>query len=486
MGQIRDNPVADGLAIFLPSKAAHTRLMDDTNRPLTRNGTDLWDANSKGLVAMSVNPVTGQIEPLYSDRGGRLRLALFKPLLQDSFHTNSTVNTAVWQALAGFATIQNNVSGLVMNSTNSVAVNAGYAVKSHRRFAKLPGQTLAFRASIALNKVNNSIAEIGFADGGAQLGVTPTAILDQSVGAYWRWSAGGSLVPVVSYANTDVVVGADVAVKPNLTDFHDYLVTVEDLGYRFSIYKRDGTLVAEQVLTAAPGMARELAQPSLSAFVGIRNSGVAPASAPVLRLGQVSVGGYNTNEATTALEFAALQGNNVAALPSTLAANLVNVTSGTAPTAVALTNTTFAAGNALGGKIIFNAVAGSENDLGLCALTNTDAVSAGMTFICTGYRLDFAVGTVAIATTNTLIEPMLIIGDTTNPNAGANRKVPLGAVNFPVGASVGENRSIDINFAPVAMPVNRLLGIALRIPTATATATQTFRCTVTPKGNWVV
>jgi hypothetical protein len=487
MAQIRDNPIADGLAIFAPSKAAHVRLMDNDGSSLAHLPSDLLSGTSRGLISMGTTPGTDQISPLAVDPTGRIRTSAFTPLVTESFFSNTTPNPNVWQVLTTtMAVTQNPVSGFVLNSAASLAVNVGAALKSQRRMAKRPGEALLFRESARVVKVNNSIVEMGFADGGAQLGVTPTALLDQSVGAYWRYNAAGALTPVISFNNSDVAFGDVVAVQPLQTDYHDYVVLVEDLGVRFAIYKKTGAVVSEQFVKLPVGLPRELAQTSLSAFIGVRNSAVAPASAPRVDIGQVVAGKLNSTEVYSAEEASAFAGNFTGVLPNGLAGALVNVTSATAPTAVTLTNSGSTMGNALGGRGLFNALGGGETDYGLCALVNNDSIGVGMTYICTGYRLEIAVGTVAIATTPTVFEPFLFTGDSNNPNAAASRKMPLGSMYFPVGTAVGDSKFIDVDFPPVALLPNRSLGLGLRIPTATATATQTFRTQVMPKGYWVV
>jgi hypothetical protein len=487
MAQIRDNPVADGLAVQAASKAAHARLMDDNNRPLAKLSTDLLDATTRGLLGMGVTPSTNQINPMQLDATGRVRLSQITTLVSDSFFSNTTLNPAIWQILQTTMTAtQSSVTGLILNSGASAAVSAGYALKSNRRMVKRPGEALFFRESARIAKVNNTVAEIGFADGGAQLGVTPTALLDQSAGAYWRFTASGGLVPVISYNNTDVQFGTNVTVQPNQIDYYDYVVIVEDLGYRFAIYSKLGAVVNEQFIPMPVGLPKELGQISFSAFVGLRNLGTAPASAPRMDIGYIGAGKLNSADAYTAAEASAFLGNSVSISPNGLSQTLVNVTSGTGPTAVTLTNTTSVMGNTLGGRGLYNVLAGGETDYGLCSLINTDSVGAGMTFMCTGYRIEIGVGVTPIATTPTVVEPFLFVGDSNNPASALARKYPLGSMYMPIGMVVGDSRFMDVDFPAKALLPNRAMGIGLRIPIATATAGQTFRTNVTPKGYWAV
>jgi hypothetical protein len=487
MAQIRDNPLTDGLAVFAPSKAAHARLMDDNNRSLAKLPSDLLDANTRGLLMMGATPATGELAPLFTDLSGRLGSATVTALVSDSFFSNTTINLAIWQVLQSTMTAtQSSVTGLVLNSGASAAASVGYALKSNRRMVKRPGEALIFRESLRIAKVNNSVAEIGFADGGAQLGVTPTALLDQSAGAYWRFTASGGLVPVISYNNTDVQFGTNVAVQPNQIDYYDYVVVVEDLGYRFAIYSKLGAVVNEQFVPMPVGLPKELGQISFSAFVGLRNLGTAPASAPRMDIGYIGAGKLNSADAYTAAEASAFLGNSIAILPNGLSANLVNVTSGTAPTAVTLANNTSAMGNTLGGRGLYNVLAGGETDYGLCSLINTDSVGAGMTFMCTGYRIEIGVGVTPIATTPTVIEPFLFVGDSNSPASALARKYPLGSMYMPIGMAVGDSKFIDVDFPAKALLPNRAMGIGLRIPIATLTSTQTFRTNITPKGYWTV
>jgi hypothetical protein len=488
MAQIKDaSSFADGLAVQAASKAAHARLMDDNGRALAKLPADLWDATSRSLPMSGVVASSNQVTPLAVDRAGALRSATLTPLVSDPWSGSATVNPVIWQVLQStMALSQNSVTGLVFNTGLLTTAATGLAIKSTRRVTKQPGTSLLYRASARISKTTNTIVELGFGDCGAGFGGNPTALLDNTVGAYWRFSNAGTLIPVLTFNSVDVATGTNVAAQPNTTDFYDYLVYVEDLGFRFLILSKLGVVVSEQYLANPVGMARELAQPSLSAIVQLRNSATAPATAPSVSISTCFVGRYNSNEVFSPAELSATMGYSASTLVSNGGVALVGVTSGAALTPITLTTTTTAGGNTLGGRTIFNAIAGTENDLGLFALTNTDVVSSGMTWMLTGYRIEIGVGVTPIATTPTLIEPFLLISDSNNPASALARKMPLGSLFFPVGTVVGDIRVLDVTLeGPVALVPTRTVGVGLRIPLATATAGQTFRATVTPKGYWV-
>jgi hypothetical protein len=91
----------------------------------------------------------------------------------------------------------------------------------------------------------------------------------------------------------------------------------------------------------------------------------------------------------------------------------------------------------------------------------------------------------AVATTPTLLVWGLgHDGATVNLSTGAHRRVGVGVQSFPVASAIGAtaDKTVDVNIEPSVTKAGRSLTVILRMPVATATASQVIQGLVNVKG----
>jgi hypothetical protein len=164
-------------------------------------------------------------------------------------------------------------------------------------------------------------------------------------------------------------------------------------------------------------------------------------------------------------------------------AQFANYANSAAPANAALSNT--AAGYAnLGGQFQFAAVAGAETDYALFAVQ----IPSPKHFIFRGIRISTYNLVAAVATTATVLQWGIGFNSSAVSLAtGAPypyMRQAIGTQNFQVGAGIGAQAN-DVVWQPqseiVVMP-GRFLSVILKMPLATATATEIFRGTVSLDG----
>lgn len=147
----------------------------------------------------------------------------------------------------------------------------------------------------------------------------------------------------------------------------------------------------------------------------------------------------------------------------------------------------------LGGYFSFAAVAGANTDYALFAFQNPagTATAPGAQLHITGYRIDTANAGAAVATTATQMLWGLAVGATAVSLATADaaaakapRRVALGTQNFQVAAAIGAQATpIGQPFVtPMVANPGEFVHVILRMPVATATASEKFQGTVLLEG----
>lgn len=172
-----------------------------------------------------------------------------------------------------------------------------------------------------------------------------------------------------------------------------------------------------------------------------------------------------------------------------------NYTNSAAPASATLSNTT--AGYAtLGGQFQFVAVAGAETDYALFAFLNPAPTVniQGRNLIIKGIWIDTYNTGAAVATTPHVLQWAVSLGGTAvslataeSGTARAPRRLPLGVQYLPVGAVIGAKAdsrlSEDLEAGGVVHP-GTYLHIILKMPIATATASQVIRGVVGINAYW--
>ena len=175
----------------------------------------------------------------------------------------------------------------------------------------------------------------------------------------------------------------------------------------------------------------------------------------------------------------ALCGRNLLHTPSGAPTQLANYANSVVPTTATLSNT--AAGYAtLGGQFLFNAPVGAETDFALFAYT----VPVGYRLIVKGVRIAAAVGaSAAVATNPTLMQ--WSVGKAAAVTLAANSfRQTIGMQSFAIGSVAGTSAPdiVHVCQAPIVVESAQIFHVILKIPTGTATASQTFRGIVSIDG----
>lgn len=443
-----------------------------------------------GYVTMVAEPDAGTItgsklrRPLDASQDYRLRVGTDKIIWQDTYN-HTVLNNSKYVGVTSTQTIVVGGGFLTLNAGSSVASAAVSRVQTFKTFSLLNTYPTLFniRAKFSAAFQTNSVIEFGF--GFATTTVTPTD------GAFFR-VVGGALLGVVNNNGSETTIATSFI--PTVGAVDEYAIIVGQDRTEFWI---DGILRGT-ILTPT-----SLGSPCQSN------------SLPIL------LRNYNSGVVTTAIQFAIAQmavslgdmdsGKDWATVMSTNGQNCINATDGTAaaaagtylsnnansaaPVSAGLSNT--AAGyTTLGGQFQFAAVAGAETDYALFAYQNPAATAAvpGKTLVITGVKIDTYNTGAAVATTPTLLQWTLGIGatavslataDSVAAGTRAARRISLGSQTMLTGVAVGGqcDRNLDVKFSsPVMVEAGSFCHIILKLPVATATASQVVRGTVLVNG----
>ena len=309
-------------------------------------------------------------------------------------------------------------------------------------------------------------------------------------GAFFRYTTAGTFLAVINYNGTEVTSSALTAPTTNVR--HKCVVSVYDDSANFWI---DDVLVAS--IPTPTGKGTIFSAGALPLSFRLRNASSAPASAVSPQIFAASVQRGDLVNSRTAQETAILGGGMACQAQSgATQGTLTNWANSAAPASATLSNTAGGYGTSvLGGQWQFAAVAGAETDYALFAfqVPAAAALAHGKKLVITGVNIDTINTVVAVATTATVLQWGLGFGSTAVSLASAEaviskgpRRVPVGIQTFPVGAAVGA-AAVPINvqggILGVAMP-GEFVHVILKMPIATATATEIFRGTVALWGYW--
>ena len=412
------------------------------------------------------------------DKLGNNRSGLENVIFNDRVE-GSTINTQLWTAsTSAFNQTQLGTTGINFNSASSVTTSAYSILTSQKQFLKMQGQPLKLRMRARIVGYVNAVAEWGWC-----APVTTTAQI--TTGCYWKYTSGGTIVPVISYNGANTVQGTDITAAITAAggtdNYYNWLIWVDDDQVYFGVQNSEsGAMVAEQVLQIPATQPKVWSTTHLNIAARLYNTASAPATAPRFFLADVMALAFDimTNKPWSH-QLVSSTGLGQETIPTTYAASM-NWTNSTAPVSATLSNT--AAGyTTLGGLYGFAAVAGAVTDYALFAYT----VPAPYSFYCTGVHIEAYNTGAAVATSNTLMHWALC------PNSGAVtlvtagiRPMFVGSQSFAVGAAIGTTATpIDARFdVPLRTEPGKVFHVLLRMPVGTATASQVIQGSVMIKG----
>lgn len=415
---------------------------------------------------------------------GTLRTADDSLYLYDAIE-GAAVDTNKWVQTTTTMTITQAVgTGTLFNAGSSVAATVGAMHVSHRRFAFIPRSSIAFRTRLrATAHFVNNIIECGLVNPPA---TATTAIVPD--GFFWRKTAAGDWFPVISIAGVEflgtAITNATYIAAVATTDYAHFAVFVEESRATYRIVTSAGAIVGtEQIIDFSNFVgAGTLAVTHLAAFLRNWNSG-ATGTAVQLFVTQTAVVGLDSISQRPWDASLSAMGHGSLTNPLTTFAQLANYANSAAPASAALSNV--AAGyTTLGGQWQFAAVAGAETDYALFGFTNPSpytlmvrrvsisafnmVVAVAGTVHSLQWGLGFNSSAVSLATAAPYTPMRKTIGQM------------FALVAAPVGAGFSNSPVVWEGLEPV-FP-GRFFHIILKMPTATATATQIIRGTATVEG----
>jgi hypothetical protein len=427
---------------------------------------------------------------IYVSPEKRLGVGMDSILWDDTFNA-TVVNTRKYlQTLTTMTVLQSSGSSLTLNASALTTTTTAANVRSYKSFPVMGNfpTMVDFWFALTLVPQANNVIEIGWA---LSSGTATSIPID---GVYMNIDASGALSLNVNSNGTITSSGA-ITLPAGLAwtanrFYHGELVLHVD---RAELYF-DGVLLATVLRPASSGALT--LQPSAFLHARLANS-AATTGAQQLKLSRwsVTLGDGNFQRPWGAARTG--QGDNLFSTPDgVVVAPLDNILNSSAPTSATLSNTAASYGS-LGGNFQWAALAGGETDYALFAyqVPTSTANQPGKSLVITGIDIDtFNMGA-AGAVTPTLMNWYLGVGSTAASLATADsattrapHKKFLGAQSIAVGTVVGgrADRAIfaDFSKAPVVCEAGSFVHVIVRIPVATATATEVIRGSVAVKGYW--
>jgi len=461
MAQIQSGDSQDLLKIDPVAKAARTLIFDQYGNPMAvpRGGNVV--ATPTGIPMAGLSDSTYRVMRL--DRLGSIRPGFDNLLLHDDVE-GTTLNSQLWApTVTTFTQAQLATTGIDFNSGNTLAANSNSMLISQKQFSKTQLSPLRMRMRTRVIPQTNALQEFGF---GQPSGVTAQI----ANGAFWRYTAAGSVVPVIAFNSADTVQGTDISGLLNSANYYTWGIVVDDDSVFFTCQDvSTGQMISEQTLQIPKTQPKMWAVSHLPVFSRMYVTASAAPAAPKLFLADTTVVGLDTFVNKPWSHQVALANAGGAEINPTSFVQTANWANSTAPVSATLSNT--AAGyTTLGGLFGFAAVAGAVTDYALFGFT----VPVGYTFVCTGVDIDTYNTGAAVATTPTLLHWGVANNSSAISLAGTINRRHLGSQCLPVAAAIGQNATpISKRFdSPLRTEGGRIMQVILRMLVGTATASQ--------------
>lgn len=429
-----------------------------------------WDGSSGAAVIRRTARVSTD---------NRLRVGIDNIVWSDTYNY-TLLDAGAYQAVTATATLVMTGGQLSFNDGASIAASAVSRVQTYKTFPLLGSSALdvGFRVKWSINAQANNISELGL--GFAATTATPTD------GVYFRLNTSGNLEGVANFNGTEFAVA--LGVSPVANTMYQLRMVVDQTRLEFYIGdickgKIDLTDVGSTV--AAMTFAR-----NLPLLMRHRNNASGTSAAQKMQVAEVVVASHDlalNKDWPTTMSLMCQNSINVAR--GVAAGSTANYANSAAPTSATLSNT--AAGyTTLGGQWQFAAVAGAETDYALFGfqVPVTATNSANRNLVIKGIRIESFNTVVPVGTGPTVMQWGLGVGSTAVSLATADsltagtrapRRYALGVQSFALAAAVGAAAPpIDIRLdSPLLVEAGTFVHIILKMPIATATATEIFRGT---------
>jgi hypothetical protein len=260
--------------------------------------TSSWDAGivgSNSAVSQSAVSPSGSVAgtPILGLDGGQIirtvrvgehgtqRTTSEILLWHDAFE-GATIN-GFWVQSLTTMTVAQATGVLTLNNGAITTLNTDAILTSQRQFPKYPRQPLycRFRALLTANvAANHTLAEMGL---GAPVGVTAVV----ANGAFFRWTAAGNLVGVVSYNGTETVSPTLIAQGQSsfsTASYYYYDIILDDDFARFIVADSNGIPLVDTQVSIALASAMTTAVSHLPSFARVYVDAVGGGTAVQLKL----------------------------------------------------------------------------------------------------------------------------------------------------------------------------------------------------------
>lgn len=446
-------------------------VLQDPSNPAYLAGVD---ANGNLKVVTPQDPaLAGSIrlfdsggDALHASENGDLQVSLATMAFFEQVD-GSSVDTNKWAQSSSNMTIAQ-ASGFITLNSGAALTAGGYAILNSIKAIPLYGPMPAvvqFSAKVSAQPQANMTMELGV--GAASTTSAPTD------GAFFRWTASGAFVCVVSNGGSETTSAPIVDIPASNVKTLFQITVVEDT-VEFRINDDHVIDVDNPGALSFPVNAGHQ-----TLFARVYNGGSSPNQAPQLSIGQVVVAQQGINQNKPWVDVLASLGRSFYQNPSTFG-QTTNHANSTSPVSAALSNT--AAGyTTLGGRYQFAAPAAAATDFALFAFQ----VPAMFQFVCTGIMISAMNTGAAVGASATVLDWAVGINASavslaTADAAGvwAPRRVPLGMQSFAGLGVIGlAAPDISRNFisAPLVVDAGRYLHVIVQVPVGLATGSQVIR-----------
>lgn len=446
-------------AVDTTSKAIRNALYDTSGRVLARkDGAAKDSANDEALLMAGIND--GNIRHFRTDRLGSQSLALNGLLFTDQFE-GTTLNANKWLSTSTTMTaVQSAAVGITFNGSNLTTTAVGHLLRSLRTFMKPLRSVLHAKIRLRMEHYTGANFEAGFGDVSTHSG-------SHTNGAFIQRASDGVVTLVWVYNGTPLT-SAPVLGLNDANYYTADLLLDDDQVTMFIQDTSTGLIVAERTINLPMTAPKQSSTTRYYAFMRQWHTS-APATAPHLYVPVFDVVLLDNQQNKPWATITAGMGNSAEFNPAT-GVQLINYANSAAPASATLSNT--AAGyTTLGGLFQFAAVAGAATDYALFGFT----VPAPFSLHVKGIDFETWNTGAAVATTPTLLNWGVGVNQSavSLATAGIVRK-SLGAQSLPIGAVPGAKAErVSVVFdAPLITDAGRIFTVMLRMPVASATASQ--------------
>jgi len=455
----------------------------------TLNGNPLIDGGyAVHVCEADAGAVTGAPSQRQVDISAnyRMRVAIDTLLFNDQFN-GGALNTAIWKLNQTTFTAAYTGGQAILNNGSVTTASATSILNTYRGFPAYGSYPLQFEAEAIYycpqGYQAHTVVEIGWG--------FATGIAAPTDGAFFRYTATGTLVGVLNYGGTETLTAT--MPLPAINTRHHYLIVI---GNDMVEYWIDNTLYAYLSVPATQGMA--IKNQNTPVLLRIYNDATGPSFAVQLQIANVSLsmGDMNTTKAWPVLQ-AGMGGNAVQGQTGQTMGSTAGIALNTLPTHAGLSGTTAALGSGLGGNFIadISGLAITTDYIVSSYQVPVDSATApSKTFYITSLLVD-ALNLGAANAAFPLTWQMMLasghtavsLGTTEGNTSKAPRFMHIGCQTIPASAAIGvqatPTQTVYLD-APIVVQPGEFVQTVIRFLNYTTTASQQLHFCIGIYGYW--